>query len=140
MSALVQYVLKHTDRNACTCGKCIVSGENRVMTGHTADVFFFDVCAKGNPNVDEFKKLIAEHSGEFCEVNLFDGEEHGYQELGGWIGDQGLAMQFMGLGVILGLWEVAHPVNMLKLERDNPLAQQMAGMGMVTILPKKVER
>ena len=138
MSDLINYVRAHTDRNACTCGKCLVSGPDKPMVGHTVDLFFFDVCAKDNPDADTFKKLIAEHQGEFNELNPFDGQEHGYQEVGGWIGDQGMAMQFMGLGVILKLWEVAHPVNMLHLDRQDPLAQQMAGMGMVSILPRSV--
>lgn len=135
MSNLVNYVREHTDRNACTCGKCIVSGPDTPMTGHTVDMFFFDVCAKNDPNADELRKLIAEHPGEFGPCNPLDGQEHSYIEVGGWIGDQGLGMQLMGLGVILKLWEVAHPVNMLKLDRHDPLAQQMAGMVMVSILP-----
>jgi hypothetical protein len=130
MKTLSQYIVEHTDRNACTCGKCVVSGEDKQLSGHTVDMFFFDVCAKDNPDADTFRKLIVKQG----EINPFDGKEHSYIELGGWLGDQGLALQFMGLGVILGLWQVMHPVNMLKLERQNPLAQQMAGMGMVSIL------
>jgi len=136
MSELVKYVIEHTDRNACTCGKCIVSGEEKELP-HSVDMFFFDVSAKNNPNVDTFRKLISEHQGAWGEVNVFDGQEHSYIELGGWIGDQGLAMQFMGLGWILGLWQVAHPVNMLGFERNDPMAQQMAGMGLLSILPAK---
>lgn len=135
MSELAKYVIEHTDRNACTCGKCVVSGTDKPMVGHTVDMFFFDVCAKNNPDADTLRKLISEHKGEWADANLFDGQEHSYIEVGGWIGDQGLGMQFMALGVILGLWQVAHPVNMLKLDRKDPLAQQMAGMGMVSILP-----
>jgi hypothetical protein len=100
-------------------------------------MFFFDVAAKDNPDADEFKKLIQEHQGEFNDVNPFDGAEHNYIELGGWIGDQGIAMQFMGLGVLLNLWKVMHPVNMLKLERNNPLAQQLAGVGMVSLIANR---
>lgn len=136
MSDLANYVVGKTNRNACTCGKCLVSGEDKQMAAHTVDMFFFDVCAKGEPDADDFLKLIAEHNGEFCELNPFDGREHSYLEVGGWIGDQGLAMQFMGLGWILGLWKVMHPVNLLGLERNDPLAQQMAGMGMVSLLAK----
>lgn len=137
MSALVKYVLEHTERNACTCGKCVVSGEDRIMSGHTIDLFFFDVSAKNSPDADTLKKLVAEHKGEFDDVNPYDGQEHSYIELGGWIGDQGIAMMFMGLSVALGLGQVMHPVNMLKLERNHPLAQQMAGMGMVAFMGKK---
>lgn len=129
---LIDYVREHTDRNACTCGKCFDSGPDKQLPGHTADVFFFDVCAKGNPDADTLKSLAKSHRGEFANVDPFDGKEHSYIELGGWIGDQGLAMQFMGLCVVLGMGKVMHPVNVLELERDHPLAKQLAGMGMVT--------
>jgi len=134
MSALVDYVLAHTTRCACSSLVC----EHRVdESPSTTDMFFFDVAAKDNPDADEFKKLIQEHQGEFNDVNPFDGAEHNYIELGGWIGDQGIAMQFMGLGVLLNLWKVMHPVNMLKLERNNPLAQQLAGVGMVSLIANR---
>lgn len=143
MSNLSEYVVKHTDRNACTCGKCLVSGEQKTLTGHTVDMFFFDVCAKNKPDAETLKKLITEHQGDGCcggPIDLFDGQEHSYMEVGGWIDDQGLAMQLMGLGVILGLWNVGHPTNMLGMDREHPLAQQLAGMGMVTIIPKTQEK
>jgi hypothetical protein len=136
MKDLIEYVTAHTERNACTCGRCCVSGDDKPMTGHTVDLFFFDVCAKAAPDAQTLKKLIAEHRGEHVEVNLFDGKEHSYIELGAWIGDQGLAMQMMGLGVILGLWEVLHP-GMLGLNRNDPMAQKMAGAGMVTMRAKE---
>lgn len=137
MSKLVDFVMKHTDRNACTCGRCVIRGEDKPMTGHTIDMFFFDVCVKKPPNVDMFRKLITEHKGEHCDANLFDGQEHSYIELGGWIGSQEVALRFMGLGVLLGLWDVMHPVNMLQLERTDPLAQQLAGSGLVCVQVKK---
>lgn len=84
MSDLVTYVREHSDRNACTCGKYVVSGPDHPMVGHTVDMFFFDVCAKNEPNADTLRKLIAEHKGEFNEVNPFDGQEHGYTSVSSW--------------------------------------------------------
>jgi len=129
MSDLANYVREHTDGNECSC-----CHDSQTPLAGSVDVFFFDVCAKNNPDADTLKKLIAAHSGEFGPCDPLDGNEHSYIEVGGWIGDQGMALRLMGLGVILGLWQVIHPVNMLKLERTDPLAQQMAGIGMVSIM------
>lgn len=134
MSKLVDFVVAHTTR--CPCASLVYQHE-RDKSPSAADMFFFDVAAKDNPDADEFKRLIAEHPGEFATVNPLDGNEHSYIELGGWIGDQGLALQFMGLGVLLNLWQVMHPVNMLKMERNDPLAQQLAGVGLVSIMANR---
>ena len=107
MSALADFVLLHTERGACTCGKCFDAPPNPQElqpTGHTADVGFFKVALVGEPDVLTFKKLIHEHVGEFCDLNPLDGRAVNYITVGAWIGDQGLAMQFMGLGALLGLW------------------------------------
>ena len=53
-------------------------------------------------------------------------------ELGGWIGDQGIAMQYMGLGVLLGVFNLLSPA-MLGLTPDDPMFKQMLGMGMLSI-------
>lgn len=137
MKPLHDFVLQHTDRNACRCGRCIDPGDDRKLEGHTSNVFFFDVCLKDNPDPARFRELIeANPSGAFCELNPFDGQEHSYIEIGGWIGDQGLALQFLGMGELLGLWRVMHPGKIMPA--DSPLAQQMAGMGMVSLIPKSV--
>ena len=133
MSDLSAYILDHTKRSRCTCGKCIDSGPDVKLEGHTADVFFFDVSATNSPTADELKSLIAAQKGSFCDVNFFDGNEHGYMEIGGWIGDQQLALLLMGLGSLLGLWTIMQPCSVLGLPRDHPMAQQLAGAGMVTI-------
>ena len=59
-----------------------------------------------------------------------DGKEHSYMEIGGDIGDQGRALMAMGLGAILGLWNLLTPA-MLGLDREMQL--QMAGMGLLSI-------
>jgi hypothetical protein len=62
-----------------------------------------------------------------------------YTTLGGWIGDQGLAMAFMILGADLGLWDVVTPFS-LGLSRDSEedvaKAGEMMGLGFVMIAPK----
>jgi len=132
MEKLQQYVIEHTIRGACQCGQCIDKTTDEQPKGHTADLVFFQVANKDGDAV-ELRKLIDAANGEFNDVNLFDGQEHGYMEIGGWIGDQGLAMQLMGLGSILGLWQLLTPKI---FGMDGDMAMQLAGMGMITIIAK----
>lgn len=141
MSNLVQYVKDHTLRSACTCGKCVDAGDPNVyLLPHTINMYFFDVCAVNNPIKEEFLALIAKHEGAFNEMNPLEGE-HSYIEVGGWIGDQGLGMQFMALGKLLDLWNVMHPGLILdvNIAEQKQLADMMAGRGMVSIVQKPQE-
>ena len=139
MPELQEYVVSHVVRGDCTCGKCVDAKKHPVQpSGHTANLVFFKVVADNNPDAAKLKELIkASVAGSHCNVDVFDGAEHNYMELGGWIGDQGVALMLMGLGDLLGLWKLLTPVNMLRLEADDPLCQQMAGMGMITIKAEK---
>jgi hypothetical protein len=136
MQDLINYVYAKTDRGECKCGRCVDMG-NKPDPTHAADIFFFKVAAQGDPNLEEFSRLTKEFKGVFGDCNPFDGKEHGYIELGAWIGDQQLALRYMGLGVLLGAFELMTPVTMLNLERTDPLAAQMAGIGMVVIQAKQ---
>jgi hypothetical protein len=93
---------------------------------------FFKVKMVKNPTVDEFMNFIAGHIGEFNEANVFDKQEHGYIELGGWIGDQGIALRFMALGNYLKLWELYTPEVMLPMMPAEFL-DELAGRGAITI-------
>jgi hypothetical protein len=62
-----------------------------------------------------------------------DGEEHNYLELGGWIGDQGLALQYMGLGVLLGVFKLLSPRTMLGDLITEEMGREMVGTGMLSI-------
>ena len=132
---LIEYVIAHTERGECKCGKCCDRGDAPEPVGHTVDMVFFKVAAKDSPNKKTFIELTKEHKGEWGEVNPLDGAEHNYMELGRWIGDHGLAMQYMALGVSLGVFTLLSPA-MLKL--DGPTALRMAGMGMLSIQAKGV--
>ena len=134
---LFEYVIDHTERGACRCGRCLISGDDKPMTGHTADLMFFSVCMKNDPKKEEFVDLVRGHKGQFGDVNPLDGREHGYIELGGWIGDQGLAMQCMGLGSLLGVWKLMTPRTMLGDMVDDATAMSLAGSGLVTIAAPK---
>lgn len=132
MSDLVSYIENHVERGSCQCGKCFPE-ESKQPDGHTADVAFFKVKALNEPKAEELKSLIASHPGVFTDANLLDGQEHNYQEIGGWIGDQGLALMLMGLGELVGLWKLLTPRSMLGNEIPDDLVQQMAGAGFVAI-------
>lgn len=142
MTALVDFIRNHVERGQCRCGKCIDAGDpNDQPEGHTANLVFFEVALRDAEDRDalkaEFEQAVREQKPEFGDpVDLFDGNEHGYMELGGWIGDQGLALMTMGAGEILGCWDVLSPINMLKLPADDPMVRQLAGAGMVTIKAK----
>jgi len=143
MTDLIKYIRKHTIRGACTCGKCIDAPNNpkeHQPDGHTADVQFFKVALKNNPDKDVLLKLIKNHHGEFNDINIFDGNEHNYIEIGGWIGDQGTALLLMGLGKLLGIWELLTPSSMLGDLIPDDLKMQMAGSGMVSIKAEKGDR
>jgi len=110
MASLVDYVLRHTERGECNCGRCLDRGDKPDPDGHTVDLGFFKVAA-----------------------NPLDGGEHNYMQLGGWIGDQGLAMQYMGLGVLLGVFKLLSP-SMLGITSDDPMFMQMIGAGFLSII------
>lgn len=127
MNDLIDFVLSHTERGECKCGRCIDFGSQPDPVGHTADLVFFKVAKRGTPSLEDFKRLTAAQDG----CNPFDGQEHNYIELGAWIGDQGLAMLYMGLGTLLGAFRLLTPKSVLGLDGD--LAMQMAGAGMVVV-------
>lgn len=134
---LADYVLTHTVRGACTCGRCADAPSNpaeRQPTGHTADLMFFQVCAVGtDTDYDDLFRLV-EHEASI----LLDGREHNYLEIGGLVGDQGLALQLMGLGALLGLWDLLTPRSLLgRLGMDERTMMDLAGRGMVTIIRRR---
>lgn len=99
-------------------------------------LFFFRVTAVGSPTADALRQLLMERQdmagGEG--PDLLDGHEHGYIEIGAWVGSQGLALSLMGLGASLGLWQLLTPRNMLPALIPEATAARMAGQGYVTIV------
>jgi hypothetical protein len=68
-----------------------------------ADLTFFKLKLRNNPNPMEFLTLVKKYtSGR----NLLDGEEHNYLELGALFGDRSQALTVMGMGHLLGLWHL----------------------------------
>lgn len=132
MSKLVEYVQEHVVRGECTCGRCVdapPNPEQHQPNGHTINLTFFKVAAK-DADKDEFLKLV---KAEF--PKYLDGQEHGYMEIGADLGDQGIALMMIGLGHLLGAWNVLCPETMMPM-LPNELKQQMAEMGMVCLQAK----
>jgi hypothetical protein len=110
MTKLTDFILRHTKRGECQCGK------------HTADLVFFKVAMINNPDAQTLVSLIP--------TELLDGKEHSYIEIGGILGDQGIALQLMGLGTLLGIWELVTP---RKLGFSEDIVMKLAGIGYVTV-------
>lgn len=134
-NSLIDYVLTHTERGECRCGKCCDTTGRPDPQGHTIDMVFFKVAVTNAPTKEEFIQLTKDHRGEFGEVNPIDGGDHNYMELGGWIGDQGIAMMYMALGVFLGVFNLLSPATVLKI--DDSRALEMAGMGFLSVQAKQ---
>ena len=132
MDDLREYVAEHTVRGECNCGRCVDRSDAPDPTGHTVDMVFFKVAVKGSPDTEEFKRLSKSLTGDFTDCDPFDGHEHNFMELGGWIGDQGLAMQYMALGVLLGIFKLLSPKTMLGM--DGELAVGLASNGLLAVM------
>lgn len=62
------------------------------------------------------------------------GQEIDYITAGAVLGDQGRALILFAFGKLLGWWQIMDPHTMLGLSKDDELAKQMAGMGMIAIM------
>ncbi len=125
---LRDYVTENAERGACQCGKCFDAPENpeeHQPNGHTADLVFFEVALKNGADKDIFLELVKEQYPQWL-----DGEEHNYMKVGAEMGDQGLALMTMGMGKLLGAWELITPA---MLGVDGGLAKMMAAQGFVSI-------
>jgi len=128
MSSITEFIENHVQRGACTCGKCVDAVDNpesKQPEGHTCDLTFFKVATRDDPDKAEFEKLARDKFPQW-----FDGKEHSYIEVGGDLGDQGLALMCIGLGFLLGVWKALSP-NIMMPFLPEALRQQMAGRGMV---------
>ncbi len=100
------------------CGRCVDTSAKKSQTdGHTVDLQFFKVALKNSRLTDSDKEimkntliqLIKDHKGIYGDIDLFDGNEHNFVEIGGWIGNQGVALELMAMGELLGIWKVTTP-------------------------------
>lgn len=66
----------------------------------------FLVSALHSPRRDALLRLARLQCERIPGCDPFDGHEHGLDEVARWIGNRALAVRFVGLGVILGLFEL----------------------------------
>lgn len=104
------------------------------------DMVFFKVAVNPLATEKSVRQAIAQHQTESAEgyLNLFDGREHSYIEIGAWAEDQGLALKLMALGSALGMWKLLTPktvLPMLNLSEEDTL--RIARRGLVTIQAEK---
>jgi hypothetical protein len=105
------------------------------------DVVHFKVVGASDADAETLRTLVANHVGEFAGVNVFDGDEHDYIELGAWLGSQRHALMLIGLGTQLGLWTLLSPKTMLGEHVDGELEQQLAGQGLISLqAPRPVKK
>jgi hypothetical protein len=140
MDDLTKYITDHCIRGTCTCGKCTDAYTEKFQPDeHTVDLQFFKVALKNRiTDVDkeiiknDIIQLIKNHKGIYSDIDIFDGNEHNFVEIGRWIGNQGIALELMGMGELLGLWEVATP-NRLAPDFSEETRNMLAGAGYISI-------
>ncbi len=126
---LADYVQTFAERGACTCKRCIDAPENpkeKQPGGHTINLIFFSLKAKDGVDKKVFEKMAKEEYPQW-----FDGNEHSYLQVGGEMGDQGIALMTIGLGHLLNVWDALTPDTIPFLSDE--LKKQMAGLGYVSL-------
>ena len=133
MQNLIQYIINHTDRGECQCGHCVDKLPDRLAPHHSVDLGFFWVSARNNPDPEVFRRLLLEEYPDFSSSSPMAAtlSEMSYISIGGVLGDQGLALMMIGLGEILGLWDVLTPQKVLP-GFDKSVYDQMMGMGLIS--------
>lgn len=141
MKELIEYINDYAVEGECQCGKCadgMENAEDHQPEGDIVDMVFFNVGAGVGVEKGQLEELVkANVKGVHCDVNMFDGKEHSYLEVGGWVGDQKTALMLMGLGAILGLWNLLTPKTMVAPGLDDDVVKGMAAMGMVAVKAAK---
>src|SRR5262249_16156369 len=61
------------------------------------------------PRRDEFLKFVRMHHEKHASCDPLDGQVRGIEDVTPWIGIRELALRFIGLGIILGVFELVHP-------------------------------
>lgn len=119
MSAITDFIEKHAEQI------------EKPETG-SINMEFFHVRIINKPDVKTFVTLTNQHRGEFGASNPLDGTEQNYIKLGGWVGDQGLAMLYMAIGIHLQLFKLLSPTSMMP-QLPEETRKAMAGQGMVAV-------
>lgn len=124
MNELIAYILSHTERGECHCGLCCDAKLDAAVPPHSVNVHFFWVAAKDSPTRERLLELLRAHYPSFGRLE----KGPSYIEIGAELGDQGLALLLIGLGGLVGLWQVITPE---ALGFDEEMAKEAAGRGFV---------
>ena len=107
------------------------------------DVVFFKVAMRVKLTEGELagsKESVSEML-KAIDYPYMDDKEHTYIEVGGWLGDQEMALRLFALGELLGLWRVITPKTMFGDLNDEQI-KELAGKGLVfmnTMSKEKVQ-
>ena len=123
MSPLADYIEKNT--------RCLAREDSSPEAA--VDVVFFKVAPDPKADARTLRDLVLNHSGDWGKVDVFDGGEHSFIELGGWLGSQGHALRLIGLGTHLGLWTLLSPRTVLKDLVDDETEQLLAQRGLISL-------
>ncbi len=96
--------------------------------GETVNLTFFKVGLNGNPDRAKFRQLV-----QTLGLAPKGVKERGYIELAGNIGDRGYTLRLMGLGHLLGEWQVLSP-DIVTADLSITLKLLLARRGYVTII------
>ncbi len=141
MNDLAKYVIEHCVRGDCIYGECADTSAKKFQPdGHTVDVQFFKVVLKNSGLNDtdkeiiknDFERLIKNHKGIYRDIDIFDGNEYNFIDIGAWIGNQGVALTFMDMGELLGMWSVVTP-NSVASNFSEETKSMLADAGYVSI-------
>lgn len=124
MKELIEYIQTHAQRGECQCGQCVDKLPDTPDPEHSVNVHFFWVSPINNPQKEDLKRLLLANYPDLEGL----GSGPSYLQMGGALGDQGLALMLIGLGKIVGLWEAITPAS---FGITGPEAKQMAGSGFV---------
>lgn len=154
MVELAEYIVEYCIKGSweCTCGKCIdidsddnVQNSGRKYGTKTADVQLFKVTFRNLCDISKIEKdiikenfiqLIKCHEGVNKDIDILDGREHGFIEIGKWIGDRNMALMLMGMGELLDMWEVITP-NRVASEFSEETRKMLVDAGCILIKYKE---
>lgn len=102
------------------------------------DVFIMTIAyrtEKVHKHVAEMVELLKDWPSESWGQSVPPlGEEINYMTAGSALEDQRRALMLFAFGKLLDWWDILDPHTVLGLSKDDPMAQQMANMGMVSIM------
>lgn len=108
-------------------------------TDKSADLVFFKVEIKEDTSAETLSNLIDTYTELNYDLFLESNKEYNYITLGAWLGDQGLALKFIGMCSLLKLGNLLTPYTVFGVIMTKDVASQLAGQGLVSIIFKPTE-